>query len=67
MRTLLPFDDCLYVLQATVPNLTRSSLHRCLQRHVAGGGQTPAPLDGVLEVEETFEPGTSGGQAMGLA
>ena len=32
-HTLLPLDDCLYVLQATVPNLTRSSLHRCLQRH----------------------------------
>jgi transposase InsO family protein len=32
-HTLLPLDDCLYALQATVPNLTRSSLHRCLQRH----------------------------------
>ena len=30
---LLPLDDCLYALQARVPNLTRSSLHRCLQRH----------------------------------
>jgi hypothetical protein len=29
---LLPLDDCLYALQATVPHLTRSSLHRCLQR-----------------------------------
>jgi hypothetical protein len=26
-------DDCLYALQATIPHLTRSSLHRCLQRH----------------------------------
>jgi transposase InsO family protein len=26
-------DDCLYALQATVPHLTRSSLHRCFQRH----------------------------------
>ncbi len=32
-HTLLPLDDCLYALQATVPHLTRSSLHRCLQRH----------------------------------
>jgi transposase InsO family protein len=32
-HTLLPLDDCLYALQATIPNLTRSSLHRCLQRH----------------------------------
>ena len=32
-HTLLPLDDCLYALQATIPHLTRSSLHRCLQRH----------------------------------
>jgi transposase InsO family protein len=32
-HTLLPLDDCLYALQATLPNLTRSSLHRCLKRH----------------------------------
>ena len=32
-HTLLPLDDCLYALQPTVPHLTRSSLHRCLQRH----------------------------------
>ena len=28
-----PLDDCLYALQPTIPHLTRSSLHRCLQRH----------------------------------
>lgn len=33
MHTLLPLDDCLYALHATIPHLTRSSLHRCLQRH----------------------------------
>src|SRR5580692_7711517 len=27
-HTLLPLDDCLYALQATIPHLTRSSLHR---------------------------------------
>jgi hypothetical protein len=30
--TLLPLDDCLYALQPTIPYLTSSSLHRCLQR-----------------------------------
>jgi hypothetical protein len=32
-HTLLPLDDCLYALQPTIPHLTRSSHHRCLQRH----------------------------------
>ena len=32
-HTLLPLDDCLYALQPTIPHLTRSSLHRCRQRH----------------------------------
>jgi hypothetical protein len=32
-HTLLPLDDCLYALQPTIPHVTRSSLHRCLQRH----------------------------------
>src|SRR5690554_8089700 len=32
-HTLLPLDDCLYALQRSIPHLTRSSLHRCLQRH----------------------------------
>ncbi|WP_152046340.1 IS481 family transposase [Aureimonas psammosilenae] len=32
-HTLLPLDDCLYALQASIPHLTRSSLHRCLQRY----------------------------------
>jgi transposase InsO family protein len=31
--TLLPPDDCLYALQSSIPRLTRSSLHRCFQRH----------------------------------
>ncbi len=46
-RTLLPLDDCLYALQASIPTLTRSSLHRCLQRHGISrlpevGGDQPA-------------------------
>ena len=32
-HTLLPLDDCLYALQPSIPHLTRSSLHRGLQRH----------------------------------
>src|ERR687891_1717022 len=32
-HTLLPLDDCLYALQATLPHLPRSSLHRCLKRY----------------------------------
>ncbi|PVE23627.1 IS481 family transposase, partial [Microvirga sp. KLBC 81] len=35
-HTLLPLDDCLYALPPTIPHLTRSSLHRCLQRHGIG-------------------------------
>ena len=35
-HTLLPLDDCLYALQPTIPKLTRSSVHRCLQRHGIG-------------------------------
>lgn len=32
-HTLLPLDDCLYALKPSIPQLTRSALHRCLQRH----------------------------------
>ena len=32
-HTLLPLDDCLYALQPSIPHLTRSALHRCLERH----------------------------------
>lgn len=32
-HTLLPLDDCLYALQATIPHLSRSALHRLFQRH----------------------------------
>ena len=32
-HTLLPLDDRLYALRPSLPHLTRSSLHRCLQRH----------------------------------
>ena len=32
-HTVLPLDDCLYALQPTIPHLSRSTLHRCYQRH----------------------------------
>ena len=32
-RTLLPLDDVLGCLRETIPRLSRSALHRCLQRH----------------------------------
>jgi hypothetical protein len=46
-HTLLPLDDCLYALQPSLPHLTRSALHRCLQRHGISrlpdvGGDKPA-------------------------
>lgn len=40
---LLPLDDCLYALQPTIPHLSRSSLHRCLNRH--GTNRLP-PIEG---------------------
>ena len=30
---MLGLDDCLFALKESIPNLSRSSLHRCLQRH----------------------------------
>ena len=45
-------DDCLYALQATIPHLTRSSLHRCLQRH--GIGRLPT-LEGAKPAKKAFK------------
>jgi IS30 family transposase len=44
---LLPLDDCFYALQPTIPNLSRSALHRRPQRHDISrlpevGGDKPA-------------------------
>ena len=51
-HTLLPLDDCLYALQATIPHLSRSSLHRCLRRH--GISRLPE-LDGDKPVRLKFK------------
>ena len=46
-HTLLALDDCLYALQATIPHLSRSALHRYFQRHgisrlpLSEAGQSP--------------------------
>jgi len=50
-HTLLPLDDCLYALQPSIPRLTRSSLHRCLQRH--GVSRLPE-VEGEKVVREKF-------------
>jgi hypothetical protein len=51
-HTLLPLNDCLYALQPTIPRLTRSSLHRCLQRH--GIGRLP-DIEGDKEPKTRFK------------
>ena len=51
-HTLLPLDDCLYALQPTIPHLTRSSLHRCLQRH--GIGRLP-DIEGDKPAKKKFK------------
>src|SRR3984885_5720375 len=51
-HTLLPLDDCLYALQPTIAHLTRSSLHRCLQRH--GVSRLPQ-MEGDKEPRRTFK------------
>src|SRR5688572_30028304 len=32
-KARLPLDDCYIALKPSIPRLTRSNLHRCLQRH----------------------------------
>jgi transposase InsO family protein len=51
-HTLLPMDDCLCALQATIPHLSRSSLHRCLQRH--GISRLPE-VEGDKPAKKTFK------------
>ena len=52
-HTLLPLDDCLYALQPTIPHLTRSSRHRCLQRH--GISRLPQ-VEGEASPKRKFKP-----------
>lgn len=51
-QTLLPLDDCLYALQARIPHLTRSTLHRCFQRHgISRLAETAAEADGSIALK----------------
>jgi len=52
-HTLLSLDDCLYALQATIPHLSRSALHRCLQRH--GMSRLPE-VEGDKPTKKKFKP-----------
>lgn len=52
-HTLLPLDDCLWALQATIPHLSRSSLRRCFMRH---GINRLAELDGDKPTSKRFKP-----------
>ena len=51
-HTLLALDDCLYALQPTIPHLTRSSVHRCLQRH---GISRPPEVEGDKPKKKKFK------------
>jgi hypothetical protein len=55
-RTLLPLDDVLGCLRDTIPNLSRSALHRCLQRH----GISRLPPGDQVEKRGRFAPTTIG-------
>ena len=51
-HTLLPLDDCLYVLQPILPLPARSSLHRCLHPHGIG---RPPDVEGDTAVKKRFK------------
>ena len=50
-RTLLPLDDVLGCLKDAIPNLSRSALHRCLQRH----GVSRLPVEETQERRKRFK------------
>jgi hypothetical protein len=52
-HTLLALDDCLHALQATIPHLSRSALHRCFQRH--GINRLPLHEDGQSSPKKKFK------------
>ncbi len=63
-HSLLPLDDCLYALRPAIPRLTRSSLHRCLQRH--GISRLP-DIDGDLPAKKKFKAYPIGFFHIGIA
>src|SRR3979409_340385 len=50
-KTLLPLDDVRGCLRDTIPNLSRSALHRCLQRH----GISRLPVEETKEQRKRFK------------
>ena len=50
-KTLLPLDDVLGCLRDTIPNLSRSALHRCLRRH----GISRLPVEETTEKRKRFK------------
>jgi transposase-like protein len=50
-KTLLPLDDVLGCLRDTIPHLSRSALHRCLQRH----GISRLPVEAVKDQRKRFK------------
>lgn len=50
-KTLLPLDDVLGCLRDTIPNLSRSALHRCLQRH----GISRLPVEETKDQRKRFK------------
>jgi transposase-like protein len=50
-KTLLPLDDVLGCLKDAIPNLSRSALHRCLQRH----GVSRLPVEKTQERRKRFK------------
>lgn len=50
-KTLLPLDDVLGCLRDTIPNLSRSALHRCLQRH----GISRLPVEETKQQRKRFK------------
>ena len=52
-HTLWPLDDCRYALQATIPQLSRSALHRCFQRH--DSSRLPLSAEGQIPPKKKFK------------
>ena len=50
-KTLLPLDDVLGCLKESIPHLSRSALHRCLQRH----GISRLPVEETAEKRKRFK------------
>ena len=50
-KTLLPLDDVFGCLKDAIPNLSRSALHRCLQRH----GVSRLPAEETKEHRKRFK------------